>query len=429
MLPVTESRSQKTGFEAKRLCDPASASPCKQHAVGYLCSVMNHPTNINPIRTALALSLGAAVALGFARFNYALLLPAMRQDLAWSYTQAGSMNTANALGYMIGALLAAPIGKRFGLARTFWVSIILVGLAMIFTGVVSRFPLLLLFRLLAGFAGATTFIGGATLASQLAGSGRGGLILGLYFGGVGIGVSLAGLGLPQLLEQDLTMWRTAWVVMGVVSMGFAVFGRLAALSISPPQAQSQSGSTTFYSPQLIPAIVGYFLFGFGYITYMTFVISLLRSSGVGGNGVAIFWFIFGVGSIVSSFVWSRLLDRAKGGQAMAMVLVITAVGNALPILSTSSLSIYLSAALFGGAALTVVSAVTNIMRKSLPVGGWARGIALVTIVFSIGQTLGPLASGYLADRSASLTSGFVLSASVLFLAALITLLQREVKIE
>jgi len=44
-----------------------------------------------PTKTALALSLGAAVALGFARFNYALLLPAMRQDLAWTYTQAGSM--------------------------------------------------------------------------------------------------------------------------------------------------------------------------------------------------------------------------------------------------------------------------------------------------------------------------------------------------
>ena len=390
---------------------------------------MNHTTSMNPIQTSLALSLGAAVALGFARFNYALLLPAMRQDLAWTYTQAGSMNTANALGYMFGALMAAPIGKRFGLARTFWISIILVGLAMLFTGVVSSFPLLLIFRLLAGFTGATTFIVGATLASQLAGSGRGGLILGIYFGGVGTGIFLASLGLPQLLEQDLTVWRTAWVVMGILSVVFALFGRKAARSISPPQSQSQSGSTTFYSPKLLPGIVAYSLFGFGYITYMTFVISLLRSNGVGSSSVAIFWFIFGMGTIVSSFIWSRLLDSAKGGQAMAIVLVITAAGNVLPILSTSNASIYLSAMLFGGAALTVVTAITNIMRKSLPVGGWARGIALVTIIFSVGQTLGPLVSGYLADLTSSLTSGFVLSASILFLGALIALQQKEVRIE
>ena len=390
---------------------------------------MTHSTNRNPIRTALALSLGAAVALGFARFNYALLLPPMRQDLAWTYTQAGSMNTANALGYMFGALMAAPIGRRVGLARTFWLSMVGVGVSMFLTGLVSNFTLLLILRLLAGFTGAGTFIIGATLASQLAGSGRGGLILGIYFSGIGIGVFLASLGLPQLLEQDITVWRSAWIAMGILSIVFTIFGRRAALSISPPQTQSQSGSTTFYSLKLIPATIAYFMFGFGYITYMTFVISLLRSGGVGATGVAIFWFIFGAASMANSFIWSRLLDNAKGGQAMAVVLAIIAVGNVLPILSTSNFSIYLSAVLFGGAALTVVSAVTNVMRKSLPAGGWARGIALVTIIFSVGQTLGPLVSGYLADLSSSLSSGFILSASVLFLGAIIALLQKEVRIE
>ncbi len=390
---------------------------------------MNNATSKNPIQVALALSLGSAVALGFARFNYALLLPAMHQDLIWSYTQAGSMNTANALGYMFGALLAASIGQRFGLARTFWVSMIVVGLSMLFTGFASNFSLLFIFRLLAGFAGATTFIVGATLAAQLAGSGRGGLILGVYFSGVGIGVFLAGLGLPQILENNFTSWREAWIAMGMVSFVFTVFGRNAALSISPPRAHAQTGSTTFYSPKLLPAIVGYFMFGFGYITYITFVISLLRSSGVDSSGVANFWLIFGIATMANSFIWSRLLDLAKGGQALAAALAVAAIGNVLPIFSTSHASIYLSAILFGGSALTVVTAATNIVRKSLPVGGWARGIALVTIVFSIGQTLGPLVSGYLADRSASLNSGFILSASVLFFAALISILQREVRID
>lgn len=54
---------------------------------------------------ALTLSLGAAVSLGITRFAYGLLLPAMRTDLGWSYTLAGAMNTANALGYFLGALL------------------------------------------------------------------------------------------------------------------------------------------------------------------------------------------------------------------------------------------------------------------------------------------------------------------------------------
>ena len=58
---------------------------------------------------AFALSLGAAISLGMARFSYGLLLPPMRDDLAWSYTLAGAMNTANALGYLLGAM-ALPVG-------------------------------------------------------------------------------------------------------------------------------------------------------------------------------------------------------------------------------------------------------------------------------------------------------------------------------
>ncbi|MFN9281643.1 MAG: YbfB/YjiJ family MFS transporter, partial [Betaproteobacteria bacterium] len=62
---------------------------------------------------AAALALAAAVSLGLARFSYALLLPPMRADLGWSYFTAGAMNTVNALGYLLGALLAPRLLGRF----------------------------------------------------------------------------------------------------------------------------------------------------------------------------------------------------------------------------------------------------------------------------------------------------------------------------
>ena len=66
---------------------------------------------------ALALSLGAAVSLGITRFAYGLLLPVMREDLDWGYTLAGAMNTANASGYLLGALATPWLMRRFGAAR------------------------------------------------------------------------------------------------------------------------------------------------------------------------------------------------------------------------------------------------------------------------------------------------------------------------
>ena len=63
------------------------------------------PSPLRPLFwLALALSVGAAVSLGVTRFAYGLLLPGMRADLGWSYTLAGAMNTANAVGYLLGAL-------------------------------------------------------------------------------------------------------------------------------------------------------------------------------------------------------------------------------------------------------------------------------------------------------------------------------------
>ena len=77
---------------------------------------MTHRTN-HPVLLAVILSLGAAVSLGITRFAYGLLLPIMRADLAWSYTLAGAMNTANAVGYLLGALSAPALLRRSGPAR------------------------------------------------------------------------------------------------------------------------------------------------------------------------------------------------------------------------------------------------------------------------------------------------------------------------
>ena len=67
----------------------------------------------------VALSLAPAVSTSFARFAYALILPAMRADLDLTYSQAGSLNTANALGYLVGALFCARYVPRFGNRRLF----------------------------------------------------------------------------------------------------------------------------------------------------------------------------------------------------------------------------------------------------------------------------------------------------------------------
>ena len=83
---------------------------------------------------ALALSLAAAISLGVTRFAYSLLLPVMRADLQWSYTVAGAMNTVNAAGYLVGALLMPRLVQHVSHERIVLASALLASILMAVSG-------------------------------------------------------------------------------------------------------------------------------------------------------------------------------------------------------------------------------------------------------------------------------------------------------
>ena len=58
----------------------------------------------------------------------------MRADLGWTYTLAGSMNTSNALGYFVGALMTPWLMRKFNAASVMVIGALLASLFMGLSG-------------------------------------------------------------------------------------------------------------------------------------------------------------------------------------------------------------------------------------------------------------------------------------------------------
>jgi len=88
---------------------------------------------------------------------------------------------------------------------------------------------------------------------------------------------------------------------------------------------------------------------------------------------------------------------------------------------------FFNSGLFGVTFLSVVASTTAFVRHNLPPPQWAAGIGAFTIVFALGQILGPSLTGQLADGPGGLRRGFLCSAIVLALGALVGWRQRALK--
>lgn len=367
-----------------------------------------------PPLLAAGLALGPLVGLGLARFAYGLLLPPMRADLHWSFAQAGTMNTVNAVGYLLGAAVTGAVVRRWGTRSAFLAGMAVTTLALAGEGLTAGFVLQLLLRLAAGVGAAFTFISGAGLAAGLARDGsRSGTLISIYTAGAGAGILLSGaLVQPLLGATGASGWRPAWLVLA----GLAAVATL--LAVPVVRHTGRTGGSDHREGagrigQLRLSAAGYFLFGAGYIAYVTFVVAALREGGASSGTVTVFWVLLGVAVLAGIPLWGLLLDRMRSGHCLALITGVLAVGAALPLLVPGAGGGFASAVVFGSAFMSAPAGMAHLARTRLAREAWTSTIAQLTVVFAVGQCLGPVLAGVLADRSGGAELGLLLAAGVL----------------
>jgi predicted MFS family arabinose efflux permease len=174
-------------------------------------------------------------------------------------------------------------------------------------------------------------------------------------------------------------------------------------------------------------LLGYGLFGVGYIGYMTFVVALLREQGATSFEITFFYAMLGLAVVLSSRLWAGLLNHYRGGQALALLNALLSVATVIPAITSALPMMMLSGLMFGGVFLSIVASTTAMVKHNLPPTSWASGISAFTVVFAIGQIVGPTVVGWIADGPGGLQRGLFFSAAALLLGALIAWQQKPLQ--
>lgn len=376
-------------------------------------------------------------ALGLARFGYTSILPAMQQGLGLSNTQTGQLQTLNLLGYLLAVVPAGLLAARFGPRIVIAVSLLVVSLAMIITGLVPAFGSACAGRFLAGVGGAGANVPAMGLVSAWFGSRRRGLASGIGVSGSSLALIVTGPLVPVLIAAGgHEGWRMSWYALG--GLGLVSFilctlfirNRPADTGLFPlgessddharrTSAQTHAGlnwSHVYTSGMLWQLALIYFAFGFSYIIYSTFFIGhLVREAAFTQTSAGLLWMQVGIVSLPSGFIWGSLSDRFGRKIALVCVFTLQAFSFALFGLSLAPAVVYASAALFALTAWSIPALMAALAGDTFGARLAPAALGLMTIIFGIGQALGPWCAGALADATGSFAGAFVIAGAAALL--------------
>jgi MFS family permease len=373
--------------------------------------------------------------LGLGRFALGMLLPSMAASLKLSYSQMGLISTANFLGYLVAVLASGFAVRHFGSRRLIFAALMIVGISMGLIGMARGFLSVLGLYLLTGVGSGAANIPMMGLVTSWFHGSRRGRAAGFVVSGSGFAILLSGWMIPAVnqLHGD-EGWRLSWMVLAAIVV-FVAFVCLLVLRDRPedlgllPVGEEregraegravESGGRPLRRSTLYHLGAVYFLFGFTYVIYATFIVTfLVKEHGYSETVAGTFWSTVGLLSLFSGPVFGTLSDRWGRRRGLMLVFSIQMTAYLLVASGQGGAFLYASVALYGIVAWSIPSIVAALVGDYVGRARVAEVFGIITFIFGIGQISGPALAGFLADRTGSFSSSFTL-AGLLALAAVV----------
>jgi sugar phosphate permease len=397
---------------------------------------------------------GVFGAIGFGRFGYSAILPSMQKALGISSAAAGSLASWNLAGYTLSAAVGGVLASRIGPRKVLTVGIVLTAAGMLVTGVSSGLLTASVGRLVTGLGNGMILVPSITLMAAWFDVRRLGFASSVVPTGSSLALMVAGPAVPQIVAAGgAEGWRIAWYFFAGIAIVLAALNVLVQRD-RPYDLASMRGQMPVHYPRTTPATrtstrlretrresagaelmtilrsgyawhlgAVYTLYGVAFLSYFTFFQKRLTadldySPAMAGN----LFIVLGAAGLIGGVIWGMVSDRIGRRLTIAATMLLAGIGGFLFAWGPNAAVLVVSAILFGSTGVPIPGLIGAACGDRFGALLASTALGLLTVLVGVGQAIGPLLGGFLADASGSFASNYYLSACAFLVGAVAALL-------
>lgn len=285
------------------------------------------------------------VGIGLARFAYTPLLPAIIGAHWFDPSKAAYLGAANLAGYLAGAIFGRSMAAKTSTVFMLRAMMLLASLAFFACAWPVSFAWFFAWRFLSGTSGGALMVLAAPTVLAHVPPSRRGLVAGIIFMGVGVGIAASGTLVPLLLQQGL---GETWVGLGVISLVLTAIAWRGWPRGDAPVANATHTRRAAPNGTLKALYVEYALNAAGWVPHMIFLVDFVaRGRGEGLQVGAQYWVLFGLGATVGPLLVGVVADRIGFGRALRLSFLVEAFSVAVPALGLGTVWLMISSVIVG----------------------------------------------------------------------------------
>lgn len=341
------------------------------------------------------------------------LLPHYAKTLGLSQMEVGVLFGAYAAAILAGTWPLGRLSDRIGRRKPFLWGLVGLGATTLLFAFASSYPLLLLARILQGFAAAATWTSGLALLAEGFPSERRGQAMATAFAAANVGV-LLGPPISGFLTESFGP-RSPFLLAAGLALADAA-ARVAFLRDAEPPPGERFGLSGLLANATVRTFAGAMALGASLwaILESTLPLHLDAALGMGASEIGLLFAAAALTHTLTSPLMGRLSDRfgrlpiLRAGFVMAALLV------PIPAFLTTKATVALSMAALGITASFVLSPVSPGLADAVEAMGsrsFGSVFSLVNVAYAVGMMVGPLAGSALVEavglRGALVATGVV----------------------